>query len=131
MANQTASRGLESRQWNDSWACMYGSGGPGHDGLKKIHAGFNRVFGDAKLRIAMDQCYTAKCHGLYFAVCNESGGATVTEVVNARNYIRNKNPENDHGCQWAPFENKWQRYYFGYGDLKVDARRWKQDIRRC
>jgi len=129
--NQTATHDLESRQWQDSWSCGESRAGVvGLAGLQKIHAGFNHVFGDPKLRIAMNQCYTAKCHGLYFAVCNAGSGA-VTEVPNARNEAKNKDPKNGYNCAWSPFKNMYQPYYFGTGSLDLDSRRWKQDIRNC
>ncbi|KAM5385508.1 hypothetical protein ACJZ2D_000707 [Fusarium nematophilum] len=68
---------LEARQdplptFNE-WTCAKPFGGPGHSGLKKIHAGFNRVFGKNALVVASGQCYVANCHNLFFALCNTSG----------------------------------------------------------
>lgn len=57
----------------NEWTCAYTSGGGGHNALRNVHAGFNRVFGGPRLTAAAGQCYIATCYGHYFAWCNTAG----------------------------------------------------------
>lgn len=57
----------------DEWTCGRPTGGGGHQALRNVHAGFNRMFGGPRLTMAAGQCYVSSCGGHFFAVCNTSG----------------------------------------------------------
>ncbi|ELQ32402.1 hypothetical protein OOU_Y34scaffold01170g1 [Pyricularia oryzae Y34] len=48
--------------------------GGGHHALRRVHAEFNRRFGDARLHIASLQAYVTSCHGHFFAVTYMGSG---------------------------------------------------------
>ncbi|KAM5356933.1 hypothetical protein ACJ41O_003579 [Fusarium nematophilum] len=122
---------LEARQdplptFNE-WTCAKPFGGPGHSGLKKIHAGFNRVFGKNALVVASGQCYVANCHNLFFALCNTSG-ITRKEGSGHRDHARNSNPEKGSSCRYLRYRNTYMHYYYGTGNGSLGG---KVDRRRC
>ncbi|KKZ62947.1 hypothetical protein EMCG_02657 [[Emmonsia] crescens] len=95
------------------WNCYGINGGGGLANLKKVHAGFNKVFGDARLKMARGQCYMAKCHGYYFGVCN-AATVTKTETSGHRNVAKNANPESGNVCTIIPGDKDLAYYYGSY-----------------
>ncbi|KAF6790340.1 hypothetical protein CSOJ01_14590 [Colletotrichum sojae] len=107
---------LAARQtvW-DEWSCYAGGNGGGHQALRNIHAGFNRMFGNPRLTAASGQCYMTSCGGHYFAWCNDAS-VTATEISNARNRARDSNPGNGSNCRYRSYNELYKSYFYGTGD---------------
>ncbi|OBT67205.1 hypothetical protein VE03_02778 [Pseudogymnoascus sp. 23342-1-I1] len=90
--------------WGE-WECGGTFGGGGHAGLRRIHRDFNRLFGNAALTIASEQCYVADYGELIFAVCHDAS-YTRKEVSGARNRAVNMDPGNDQSVPRFPPSEK-------------------------
>ncbi|KFY65835.1 hypothetical protein V496_02303 [Pseudogymnoascus sp. VKM F-4515 (FW-2607)] len=95
------------------WECS-GFGGQGHDGLRRIHSDFNRLFGSASLRIGAGQCYVADCGGLVFAVCHDASYSK-QEISNARNIAKDTDPGDGTRCVMNPTFGEY--YLSGWGGV--------------
>ncbi|KAH7353397.1 hypothetical protein B0T11DRAFT_300546 [Plectosphaerella cucumerina] len=98
----------------NEWTCGRPTGGGGHQALRNVHAGFNRVFGNPRLTMARGQCYVTSCGGHFFAVCNTSG-VTRTEHSNHRNLAKDSNPGPGGSCRYLVWDETYIHYYFGAG----------------
>ncbi|PGH16215.1 hypothetical protein GX50_09004, partial [[Emmonsia] crescens] len=97
------------------WDCFRSTGGGGHATLKKLHAQFNKLFGEPRLKMAHGQCYVAACYGHYFEVCNNAA-VTRTEISGHRNVAKNANPESGEVCtiRVNPGDKDLEYYYGSY-----------------
>ncbi|KAH6665290.1 hypothetical protein F5X68DRAFT_195278 [Plectosphaerella plurivora] len=98
----------------DEWTCGRPTGGGGHQALRNVHAGFNRMFGGPRLTMASGQCYVSSCGGHFFAVCNTSG-ITRTEHANHRNLAKDSNPGPGGSCRYLRWSETYIHYYYGAG----------------
>ncbi|CZR50396.1 uncharacterized protein PAC_00268 [Phialocephala subalpina] len=64
------------------WNCAAG-GGPGHNGLRKVHANFNKVFRKNQLTVDPGWCAISACEGLVFGFGNDASHRQ-TETAFAR-----------------------------------------------
>ncbi|KAI6413079.1 hypothetical protein MCOR20_003084 [Pyricularia oryzae] len=117
----------EPTEWDMCNCNPIGVRGGGHHALRKLHAEFNRWFGDARLHIASLQAYVTSCHGHFFAVTYMGSGSR-WEVSNIRNIVMDANPGTGGSCRLVVFRGSMIRYMFGVGDGGFE---WRVDRRDC
>ncbi|KAH9434598.1 hypothetical protein MCOR02_006593 [Pyricularia oryzae] len=120
-------RQREPTEWDMCNCNPIGVRGGGHHALRKLHAEFNRWFGDARLHIASLQAYVTSCHGHFFAVTYMGSGSR-WEVSNIRNIVKDANPGTGGSCRLVVFRGSMIRYMFGVGDGGFE---WRVDRRDC
>ncbi|KAM7187622.1 hypothetical protein V8F20_010906 [Naviculisporaceae sp. PSN 640] len=119
-----ASANLESRQtfgdFYNTWVCASSTGGGGSAALKKVHQGFNKVWGTSRLTLKANQCVAAECGGYYFSVCNHSDSSK-TETSNMRNVAAARDPKSGDLCITTNQANMNVMYYYGKGKFETAA----------
>ncbi|OHE99431.1 hypothetical protein CORC01_05231 [Colletotrichum orchidophilum] len=115
-----------SRKWTN---CHSAIGGTGTEGLKKVHALFNELWGPARLRIQHQASYAVLCDGYVFGIAND-GEVGYFETPGERTLAALEDTGTASECRWYTRAHDYSHYYFfgREGEYMLDNRAY---IRRC